>query len=152
MQVSILPPIAAIAVSAIAGPAADALLSRGVPVATVRKSAQCMAFLGPAACLMAASVVDNDPGNGVLLVGEHFLLATLCLPACLWCATGVASDDCRGSLGGPACFATGGGVSYGPEFGHVWCEASKQVTEKQLPTALHEVACLTMALASLLQG
>lgn len=39
-QVSILPPVAAIAVSAIAGPTADSLLAKGVPVAKVRKAAQ----------------------------------------------------------------------------------------------------------------
>ena len=35
-QVSLLPPIAAIAASALAGPSADALIARGVPVETVR--------------------------------------------------------------------------------------------------------------------
>lgn len=65
-QVSLLPPIAAIAVSAIAGPSADALIARGVPVVTVRKTAQCLAFLGPAACLLAASTQEGGP----LSVGE----------------------------------------------------------------------------------
>lgn len=37
---SLLPPVAAIAASAIAGPSADSLISRGVPVVTVRKAAQ----------------------------------------------------------------------------------------------------------------
>ena len=35
-QVALLPPLAAIAASAVAGPSADALIARGVPVATVR--------------------------------------------------------------------------------------------------------------------
>lgn len=93
VQVSILPPIAAIAVSAIAGPAADMLLERGVSTALVRKGAQCMAFLGPAACLAAASVVQDSPGSGPLLVGKCW--------GCLVCASCVC----------------GLGVSWGS----VWC-------------------------------
>jgi ACS family sodium-dependent inorganic phosphate cotransporter len=59
-QVSLLPPIAAIAASALAGPSADALIARGVPVVTVRKAAQSIAFLGPAACLLAASQLEGS--------------------------------------------------------------------------------------------
>lgn len=61
MQVSLLPPIAAIAASAMAGPTADSLIARGVRVETVRKAAQCTAFLGPAACLLAASFNEGGP-------------------------------------------------------------------------------------------
>lgn len=60
-QVSLLPPVAAIAVSALAGPSADALIARGVPVERVRKAAQCLAFLGPAACLLAAGSMESGP-------------------------------------------------------------------------------------------
>lgn len=60
-QVSILPPTAAIAVSAIAGPTADGLVQRGVDVGLVRKSSQCAAFLGPAACLLVASGTESGP-------------------------------------------------------------------------------------------
>lgn len=59
-QVSLAPPIAALAVSAIAGPAADALVEKGVEVSRVRKISQCMAFLGPSALLTAASFTDNN--------------------------------------------------------------------------------------------
>lgn len=65
--VSILPPIAAIVVSAIAGSTADALISRGTQIATVRKSAQCAAFLGPAVCLLGASAVDSGPATVALI-------------------------------------------------------------------------------------
>ena len=58
-QVSLLPPIAAIIVSAIAGPSADSLVERGVDVSLVRKAAQSAAFLGPAVCLVAACVTDD---------------------------------------------------------------------------------------------
>ena len=59
-QFSLLPPLAALGTSAIAGPAADALISRGWDVAVVRKSAQCVAFLGPASCLLGASLLQNS--------------------------------------------------------------------------------------------
>ncbi|KAK9804238.1 hypothetical protein WJX72_002847 [[Myrmecia] bisecta] len=59
-QLSLLPPIAAIAASAVAGPTADSLIGKGWDVATVRKLAQCTAFLGPAACLLAASCSDDS--------------------------------------------------------------------------------------------
>lgn len=58
-KISLLPPIAAIVVSAIAGPMADGLISRGIKVGVVRKSAQSAAFLGPALCLTVASNVDS---------------------------------------------------------------------------------------------
>ncbi|KAL4421893.1 hypothetical protein ABPG77_003695 [Micractinium sp. CCAP 211/92] len=82
-QVSLLPPIAAIAVSAIAGPSADALIARGVPVVTVRKTAQCLAFLGPAACLLAASTQEGGPLS-VGLVALSLGLASFSL-AGLYC-------------------------------------------------------------------
>ncbi|PSC76363.1 putative anion transporter chloroplastic isoform X1 [Micractinium conductrix] len=66
-QVSLLPPIAAIVASAIAGPSADALIARGVPVETVRKAAQCIAFLGPAACLFAACFIEGGSLSVVLV-------------------------------------------------------------------------------------
>ncbi|KAI7838246.1 hypothetical protein COHA_007991 [Chlorella ohadii] len=66
-QVSLLPPVAAIAASALAGPSADALISRGVPVETVRKASQCLAFLGPAACLTAASFMESGPASVALV-------------------------------------------------------------------------------------
>ncbi|EFN56606.1 hypothetical protein CHLNCDRAFT_21975, partial [Chlorella variabilis] len=66
-QVSLLPPIAAIAASALAGPSADALIARGVPVETVRKAAQCTAFLGPAGCLLAASLMEGSTASVVLV-------------------------------------------------------------------------------------
>ena len=60
-QVSLLPPVAAIAATAVAGPSADALIARGWPVASVRRLAQATAFLGPAACLTAAAFSEDGP-------------------------------------------------------------------------------------------
>lgn len=59
-QLSLLPPVAAIVASSIAGTAGDALVSKGVPVVRVRKLAQCIAFLGPALCLAGASLSDDS--------------------------------------------------------------------------------------------
>ena len=58
-QFSLLPPLAALGTSAVAGPAADALISRGWDVAVVRKSMQSVAFLGPTTCLLGASVFTD---------------------------------------------------------------------------------------------
>lgn len=62
-QTALLPPLAGIAASSIAGPAADALIARDVPVATTRKLAQCVAFLVPSACLLAAAVQAPESSN-----------------------------------------------------------------------------------------
>ena len=61
-QVSLAPPVAALAASAVAGSAADGLVAAGWPVARVRKAAQCTAFLGPALCLAGAAFVDDAWG------------------------------------------------------------------------------------------
>lgn len=82
-QVSILPPAAAIVVSAIAGPTADGLIERGVDVGVVRKASQCAAFLGPAACLLLACVTENGPFT-VALVTLSLGLASFSL-AGLYC-------------------------------------------------------------------
>lgn len=66
-QVSILPPAAAIVVSAIAGPTADSLIERGMDVGTVRKAAQAAAFLGPALCLGAVCVTESGPATVALI-------------------------------------------------------------------------------------
>jgi hypothetical protein len=60
-QVSLLPPVAAIAISVTAGPLADGLIERGWPVARVRKLAQTTAFLCPTACLLAAANCEDGP-------------------------------------------------------------------------------------------
>lgn len=82
-KVSVLPPIAAIAVSAVAGPTADLLISRGMPVGTVRKTAQCAAFLGPAAGLLGACATDDGLAT-VALVTLSLGLASFSL-AGLYC-------------------------------------------------------------------
>ena len=76
-QVSLAPPIAALLASGIAGPAADALIDRGVDVERVRKISQCIAYLGPSALLTIASFTDSN----WLAVGEDctHLLRCLCI-------------------------------------------------------------------------
>lgn len=59
-QLSLLPPVAAIVASSIAGTAGDALIATGMPVVQVRKLAQCTAFLIPALCLTGASLTDDS--------------------------------------------------------------------------------------------
>lgn len=66
-QISLLPPVAALAASIVAGPAADALIEAGWDVARVRKLAQLVAFMGPAACLLTAMAIDD----GYVTVGAH---------------------------------------------------------------------------------
>lgn len=52
-HLALLPPIAGIAVSLVAAPLADGLIEKGVSITTVRKLMQSVAFLSPAACMLA---------------------------------------------------------------------------------------------------
>ena len=55
-QAALMPPLASIAAAAVAGRSADWLIMSGRPLATVRKAAQCTAFLVPATILTTMSV------------------------------------------------------------------------------------------------
>lgn len=78
--ISLLPPLAAILVSAIAGPLADYLIDRKqIKVSFVRKAAQCGAFLGPAGCLLAVSIADVDGPFIVALLSLSLGLASFSL-------------------------------------------------------------------------
>jgi len=83
-QTALLPPLAGIAASATAGPAADALIARGVPVPTVRKLAQSIAFLVPTACLLAAANPDQDSNVTVALITAALGISSFSL-AGLYC-------------------------------------------------------------------
>lgn len=83
-KISLLPPIAALIVSGIAGPSADTLIARGVPTDIVRKGAQTAAFLGPAACLTGASMIHDDPIASMALVTLSLGLSSFSL-AGLYC-------------------------------------------------------------------
>ena len=93
------PPIAALLFSGIAGPAADALIDRGVEVERVRKISQCIAFLGPSALLTLASFTDSN----WLAVGEDGTCLRLSAPFALhvryavtpFCCPRVLVRDCR---------------------------------------------------------
>ncbi|KAF6265210.1 major facilitator superfamily domain-containing protein [Scenedesmus sp. NREL 46B-D3] len=83
-QTALLPPLAGIAASAVAGPTADALIARGVPVPTVRKIAQCTAFLLPTACLLAASLPTDNSSSTVALITAALGISSFSL-AGLYC-------------------------------------------------------------------
>jgi hypothetical protein len=110
-QLSLLPPVAAIVASSIAGTAGDALISKGMPVVQVRKLAQCTAFLGPALCLAGASLTDDSH----LKVGGclSFDLAALQVwlgQACIcrarsWCAVQDVRCACSPACLPSACLA-----------------------------------------------
>jgi hypothetical protein len=98
-QVALAPPIAALLFSGIAGPAADALIDRGVDVERVRKISQCIAFLGPSALLTLASFTDSN----WLAVGEDGARLRFSAPFALhilhavtpFCCPCVLVRDCR---------------------------------------------------------
>lgn len=78
--ISLLPPLAAVFVSAIAGPLADYLIDRKrLKVSLVRKAAQCAAFLGPAGCLLAVSTTELDGNLTVALLSLSLGLASFSL-------------------------------------------------------------------------
>ena len=82
-QFSLLPPMAALAASAVAGPLADSLIAKDWDVGVVRKTAQCVAFLGPVACLGGASLTQNSymplgmaPGGRLLMLWRSLVLGS----------------------------------------------------------------------------
>jgi ACS family sodium-dependent inorganic phosphate cotransporter len=83
-QTALLPPLAGIAASAVAGPTADALIARGMPVPSVRKIAQCTAFLLPTACLLAASQPTDNSSLTVALITAALGISSFSL-AGLYC-------------------------------------------------------------------
>lgn len=85
-QTALLPPLAGIAASAVAGPAIDAAISSGVPIPVARKAAQSVAFLVPTACLLAAAAGGDDlsPAASVGLVTAALGISSFSL-AGLYC-------------------------------------------------------------------
>jgi len=57
---SILPPLASVAVTTVAAPLADQYISRGSDVTLVRKVCQSIGFLSPAACMTFAAVSPKE--------------------------------------------------------------------------------------------
>lgn len=82
-QTALLPPLAGIVASSLAGPAADTLIACGWPVARVRKLAQCVAFLVPSACLLAA-MTSEDSTTTVALITAALGISSFSL-AGLYC-------------------------------------------------------------------
>jgi MFS transporter, ACS family, solute carrier family 17 (sodium-dependent inorganic phosphate cotransporter), other len=84
-QTALLPPIAGLVASTVAGRASDALIQHaGVPLPTVRKMAQATAFLAPAAFLAAAAVCASGPEDSGMLV------------ACITAALGMSNFSLAG--------------------------------------------------------
>lgn len=65
--IALLPPLAGSAVSSVAGPIADSLITRGVPVHVVRKGAQLIAMLAPALAFTCLQYTDN-PTAAIALI------------------------------------------------------------------------------------
>lgn len=117
-QTALLPPLAGILASAVSGAAADALISRGVRVSTVRKLMQNIAFVLPTGLLLAACTpaVADDPTATVaaitvsLGVSSFSLAGLFCthqVSSRLPCLAATASLPVKltrnGHLVGPAC-------------------------------------------------
>lgn len=67
-QTALLPPLVGILASSVAGRAADSLIASGVPLPTVRKAAQCTAFLVPATLLSALWLCEGINTDAQLTV------------------------------------------------------------------------------------
>ncbi|KAF6256196.1 carbohydrate transporter [Scenedesmus sp. NREL 46B-D3] len=69
---TLIPYVAMIAMTPVVGPVADGLVKRGMSLTKVRKIAQGLAFVIPAACMVACALLTPPPGvaaNVPLLVG-----------------------------------------------------------------------------------
>ena len=67
---TLLPPLANIAVATIAGPTADRLIKSGMPVTKVRKTMQAISFMGPAVAMGTAAYLENPIATvGLLTAG-----------------------------------------------------------------------------------
>jgi len=67
-QTALLPPLAGILASQLAGRGADFLIGNGMPLPGVRKAAQCIAFLGPAALLSLLTFNDELSSSAGLTI------------------------------------------------------------------------------------
>lgn len=76
-QTALLPPLAGIVASAIAGPLADRLIGQGVDVAVVRKMAQGLAFLAPALGLLVSRLNTLTTSFYAVLFGHALSLLTV---------------------------------------------------------------------------
>ncbi len=83
-QTALLPPMAGIVTSAVAGTMGNKLIAAGVPLPRVRKLAQSMGFLLPTACLALASQVPCTPEDSATAV------------ACITAALGLSSFSLAG--------------------------------------------------------
>jgi ACS family sodium-dependent inorganic phosphate cotransporter len=88
-QFALLPPLASVAISAVAGRMADALIARSVPVPMVRKLAQTTAFVSPALLLSAVCYLDSFGG---LEASSN----SNCVTTCITLALGLSSFSLAG--------------------------------------------------------
>lgn len=67
---TLLPPLANVAMATIAGPTADRLIQSGMKVTRVRKTMQTVAFMGPALAMMSVTIIDQPVATvGLLTLG-----------------------------------------------------------------------------------
>ena len=83
-QTALLPPLAGIVASAAAGTLADRLVAAGLPTATVRRMAQCTAFLVPSVLLVTACHCPCTPEENSAAI------------ACITLALGMSSFSMAG--------------------------------------------------------
>ena len=67
---TLLPPLANVAMASVSGPTADKLIRTGMDITRVRKTMQAVAFLGPATAMSTAAVLDQPVATvGLLTLG-----------------------------------------------------------------------------------
>ena len=67
---TLLPPLANVAMATIAGPTADRLIQSGMEVTRVRKTMQTVAFMGPALAMLSVTIIDQPVATvGLLTLG-----------------------------------------------------------------------------------
>ena len=67
---TLLPPLANVAMASVAGPTADRLIGSGMEITKVRKTMQAVAFMGPALAMGSAALVDQPVATvGLLTLG-----------------------------------------------------------------------------------
>lgn len=92
---ALLPYTAMVAMTPVVGPTADALVARGLSVTTVRKLAQGVALLGPAACMLALAAITPAAAAAPPLTG----LAAALVPG--WLLGAAASAAPGAGAGAP---------------------------------------------------
>jgi ACS family sodium-dependent inorganic phosphate cotransporter len=86
---SLLPYVAMVAMTPVVGPVADTLVARGLSVTAVRKLAQGVAFLGPAACMLSLAALTPAAGGAPPPVAAVVALMSLAFALSGWSRAGL---------------------------------------------------------------